>query len=46
MKAVAFESEPEISGFAKKLVIFFRDQFTLLDINSILFAAVVFFFGL
>ena len=37
MKAVAFESWPEISGFVKKFVIFFffGDQFTLLTINSI-----------
>ena len=34
MKAVAFESQPEINGFAEKLVIF-RDQVTLLGINSI-----------
>ena len=34
MKAVAFENLPEINGFVEKLVIFFRDQFTLLAINS------------
>ena len=27
MKAVAFESQPEINGFVEKLVIFFCDQF-------------------
>ena len=33
MKAVVFESWPEINGFVEKLVIFFGDQFTLLAIN-------------
>ena len=33
MKAVAFESYPEINRFVEKLVIFFSDQFALLAIN-------------
>ena len=30
MKAVAFESQPEVNGFVQKFVIFFRDQFILM----------------
>ena len=37
MKAVAFESKPEINGFVEKLVIFFSDQFALLAINRIIY---------
>ena len=33
MKAVTYESQPEINGFMEKLVIFFGDQFTLLTFD-------------
>ena len=36
MKAVVFESQPEINGFVEKRD-FFRYQFTLLAINSYVF---------